>query len=48
MSDPDIVGYSQTNNKALQTTASVKYDVPFVQGLQIKATGLLSRNTLEG
>ena len=48
MSDPDIVGYSQTNNKALQTTASVKYDVPFVQGLQIKATGAYDSNMYMG
>jgi TonB-linked SusC/RagA family outer membrane protein len=35
-SQPDLVGYNKSASKSLKTSASLIYDVPFVEGLQLK------------
>lgn len=46
MSNSDLVGYSKYRNKAFRSIASMTYDVPFVDGLQIK--GLASYESNNG
>ncbi|MDR0698659.1 MAG: TonB-dependent receptor, partial [Tannerella sp.] len=35
-SQSDIVGYNKSTSKSLKTSASLIYDVPFIEGLQLK------------
>jgi TonB-dependent SusC/RagA subfamily outer membrane receptor len=35
-SQPDLVGYNKSTTKSLKTSASLIYDVPFIEGLQLK------------
>lgn len=35
-SDPDLVGYSKSINKSFKSAITLAYDVPFIQGLQLK------------
>jgi TonB-linked SusC/RagA family outer membrane protein len=35
-SQPDLVGYSKSTSKSLKTSASLIYEVPFIEGLQLK------------
>jgi len=36
LAERDISGYNETANKNLQTSISLTYDVPFIEGLQLK------------
>lgn len=46
IADSDISGYTQNKNQMLTSSLSLKYDVPFVKGLSVKAVGAFDNNRL--
>jgi TonB-linked SusC/RagA family outer membrane protein len=43
-SDADVVGYSKQRNKMFRSAGSLTYDVPFIEGLQIKGLAAYESN----
>ncbi len=43
-SDADVVGYSKHRNKVFRSVASLTYDVPFIEGLQVKTLAAYESN----
>lgn len=46
MSDKDYAGYTNNENKAFQSSASLTYEAPFLKGLQAKSTIAYDNNTM--
>lgn len=48
LADADVSGYTKTRNQKLNTSLELKYEVPFVKGLSLKAVGAYDYNRVLG